>query len=275
MKEKSIGRARTLSKKDGGMGFRDLRSFNLAMLAKQGWRLLQEEDSLVYGCFKAKYFPRSSFLEDSDVPNSSFVWKSLLAAQPLLKKGSCWRVGNGTSIRILHEKWIPNHPSNQVLQQPPEMDGEWRVNELIDETRHDWDRVLIREMFSREEAEAIIHILLSKRDIPDSVAWLPNKDGVFSVKSGYAIAWLLTKETDGMVGSSTGQNRRLIWQRLWRLHLPNKIKIFGWRVCHDILPTKDNLVWRRITEDSVCELCQQGPETGIHVLWDSGVARGI
>lgn len=73
------------------MGFCDLRNFNLAMLAKQGWRLLQEEDSLAYGCFKAKYFLCSCFLELSDVPNSSFVWKSLLAAQPLLKKGSCWR----------------------------------------------------------------------------------------------------------------------------------------------------------------------------------------
>ena len=171
--------ALTLSKKEGGMGFHDLRSFNLAMLAKQGWRLLQEEDLLVNGCFKAKYFPRSSFLEASDVPNSSFVWKSLLAAQPLLKKGSCWRVGNGNSIRIMHEKWIPNHPSNQVLQLPPEMDGERRVSELIDETRHKWDRVLIREMFSREEAEAIIRIPLSKRDVPDFVVWLPNKDGVY------------------------------------------------------------------------------------------------
>jgi len=103
----------TQSKKEGGIGFRDLRNFNLVMLAKQGCRLLQEEDSLVYGCFKAKYFPRSSFLEASDMPNSSFMWKSLLAAQPLLKKGSYWRVGNGNSIRIMHEKWIPNHPKTK------------------------------------------------------------------------------------------------------------------------------------------------------------------
>ena len=59
------------------------------------------------------------------------------------------------------------------------MDGERRVSELIDETGHKWDRVLIREMFSREEAEAIIRIPLSKRDVPDFVVWLPNKDGVY------------------------------------------------------------------------------------------------
>ena len=71
------------------MGFRDLQDFNLAMLAKQGWRLIQQQDSLLFKCFKARYFPQFNFLEASDVLNSSYVWKSLMAAQPILKMGCC------------------------------------------------------------------------------------------------------------------------------------------------------------------------------------------
>ena len=70
----------TLPKKEGRMGFKDLRSFNLAILAKQGWRLLQDKSSLLYSYFKAKYFLRCDFLEATDCQNSSYVWKSLLAA---------------------------------------------------------------------------------------------------------------------------------------------------------------------------------------------------
>ncbi|XP_030959134.1 uncharacterized protein LOC115981087 [Quercus lobata] len=105
----------TAPKKEGGMGFRDLRAFNLAMLAKQGWRLVQGIDSLLYRCFKARYFPRSSFLEAKESPNCSYVWWSLMAAQPILQASHCWRVGNGYSINAVKDRWLPNFPTNKVL----------------------------------------------------------------------------------------------------------------------------------------------------------------
>jgi hypothetical protein len=44
-----------LPKEEGGLGFKDLHSFNLAMLARQCWRLLQAPDSLCAGLLRAKY----------------------------------------------------------------------------------------------------------------------------------------------------------------------------------------------------------------------------
>lgn len=45
------------SKLSGGMGFRDFKAFNMAMLAKQGWRLVLNRNSF-WGCIlKGLYFP--------------------------------------------------------------------------------------------------------------------------------------------------------------------------------------------------------------------------
>lgn len=104
----------TRPKSERRMGFKDLRQFNFAMLAKQGWRLMQDQESLMFQCFKARYFPRCHLLEATDSPNSSFTLKSIMTAKPILQRGSCWRVGNGAAFRILKDAWIPNHPTNSV-----------------------------------------------------------------------------------------------------------------------------------------------------------------
>ena len=97
------------------MGFRDLRAFNLAMLAKQGWRMVQGNESLLYQCFKARCFPRSTFIEAKESSNCLYVWRSLMAAQPILQSDHYWRVGNGTSINALKDWWLPNFLTKKVL----------------------------------------------------------------------------------------------------------------------------------------------------------------
>lgn len=51
----------------GGLGFCNLKTFNISLLAKQGWRILQNEGTLLHQVFKARYFSKSSFF---DAPHS-------------------------------------------------------------------------------------------------------------------------------------------------------------------------------------------------------------
>lgn len=60
-------------KAKGGLGLRRLKEFNLAMLAKQGWRILNNSNSLVAEVMKAKYFPNLDFLNAQMGSNPSYV----------------------------------------------------------------------------------------------------------------------------------------------------------------------------------------------------------
>jgi len=89
------------------MGFRDIHAFNLAMLAKQAWRLLNHQNSLFFRVYKARYFPNVSFLKAELGSNSSYVWRSLLKAREIILAGAKWKVGSGTLINIMGHQWLP------------------------------------------------------------------------------------------------------------------------------------------------------------------------
>ena len=46
----------------GGLGFRNLKAFNLTILAKRVWRILNNPSSLLARVIKARYFPTGNLL---------------------------------------------------------------------------------------------------------------------------------------------------------------------------------------------------------------------
>lgn len=61
------------SKGRWGMGFRDLSSFNQALIAKQGWRVIQFPDSLMAKVLQAQYFKQTGFRNAKLGYNPSFI----------------------------------------------------------------------------------------------------------------------------------------------------------------------------------------------------------
>ena len=61
-----------------------------------------------------------------------------MAALPILKAGCCWRVGDGSSIKIKYGGWIPNYPPHWVLHSASaDVDvDDWFVSELINQDLH-------------------------------------------------------------------------------------------------------------------------------------------
>ena len=76
------------SKSSGGMGFRNLQAFNLAMLAKQGWRLISNPNSLVAQIFKARYYPHGDIFHAKLRSSPSYTWRSIFNGLEVVKRGT-------------------------------------------------------------------------------------------------------------------------------------------------------------------------------------------
>ncbi|KAL9685088.1 hypothetical protein QQ045_022535 [Rhodiola kirilowii] len=75
-----------MAKEYGGLNFRNLSFFNDALLAKQAWRLLSNQSTMVYKTLKAKYFKETSLLEAHLGGGSSPAWQGVWKAGQKIKE---------------------------------------------------------------------------------------------------------------------------------------------------------------------------------------------
>jgi hypothetical protein len=257
----------SMAKERGGMGYRDLESFNMALLAKQGWRLFQNPNSMVAKVLQEKYYPGGTFLDSRLGNRPSFAWRSIWNSKQLLNEGLLWRVGDGTSIRVWKDKWI-NVPSTYSIQSPVRLlHGDSTVSELIDVDTRWWKIDLIHEIFSKEEAEIICGIPICPVRQSDRRVWAGTKNGDFSVRSAYHLAREIYEAGRGSCSDSSVRIQQ--WKYIWSTRGPMVVKTFLWQACNEILPTRANLQKRGIITDLLlCPICGRSGETVAHILWN-------
>ncbi|KAK9984335.1 hypothetical protein SO802_033860 [Lithocarpus litseifolius] len=90
------------------------------------------------------YFAGCSFREAKLGKNPSYTWRSIMVAKEVVVKGSRWIIGNGETVNIWKDKWIPIPNSFKVFSQRSPLLDTGLVSNLIDRDARTWDAAMAK-----------------------------------------------------------------------------------------------------------------------------------
>jgi hypothetical protein len=217
----------------------------------------------MFSCIKNNIYTRDECL-NTPLGRTSYIWRSIWNARRLIREGMVWRIVNGRTVSIWYDKWAPL-PTGGYLQSPVSiLSRDAKVSELLDYETNWWNVNLVKEVFSVEEMEAICSVPVCPQSGEDKLVWAHTKNGEYSVKSGYHLA---KERFEADQGSCSNRDRnKSLWRDIWNIRVPNATKIFLWKACADILPTKQRLFQKHVTDDPLCPICNLATETVGHIL---------
>ena len=170
---------------------------------------------------------------------------------------------DGLRIKIWRDNWIPR---GNLKANTNAGGGRYRwVSDLIDPSTKQWKEEIVRSMFPSYDAEEILRIRLPQTNEEDYVAWHYERNGIFSVRSAYRLA-LLQNSSNFCSGqqSCRPDGDRSIWDVIWKSNVPQKIRIFTWRLATEALAVQKSRCSRNMTTDPTCSICGREPEDGYH-----------
>ena len=80
---------------------------NNALLAKLAWMIASKKDNLFMSIVRAKYKVKHDWLRKHPPKSTSLVWKAIEAVKKIIIKGACYLIGDGASINVWLDSWVP------------------------------------------------------------------------------------------------------------------------------------------------------------------------
>ncbi|GKV42979.1 hypothetical protein SLEP1_g50328 [Rubroshorea leprosula] len=265
------------SKMEGGLGVKELRSFNLALLGKWWSRLASGNNGLFCRIIEGKYGSVDShwleWVQENGLKGSSW-WRNICKLDHIAQNKRGWlsdgfnlKMGEGNTVRFWKDMWTGNQ---SLADQFPALFrvssrkedricnmGEWRDGKWEWFVR--WRRSLFEwEKNKWSELQALLDISKPVQEQKDKWEWKHDKDGVYTVKTAYRV-----------ISSNNGHGKAWIFKRIWSRLVPSKVSAFAWQLIQDRIPTKINLFRRGIITDTnlvLCGLCGESTEDSNHLF---------
>ena len=252
----------TRSKLDGGLGIRNIKEMNKALLGKWHWRFGLDDDMLWKKIIIEKYGRGNScwvskFPKD---PHGVGLWRSISNNWHQFSEGIRFEVHNGDSVSFWLDRWLLDEPLRTDFPCLFEL-TRYKENKVSSMCRpgigSGWDLGLNRRIpdAALDEVARLLHILnqVHLDTDADRRFWRWEEKGTFSVKSLYEhfrkveVAPFPTK---------------FIWSALH----PPRVSFFTWCVSHSKILSIENLQKRGWFLTNRCYLCMKNLETVDHLL---------
>ncbi|KAK8480884.1 hypothetical protein V6N11_061841 [Hibiscus sabdariffa] len=137
-------------------------------------------------------------------------------------------------------------------------------SELIDSSEN-WDRDKLCATF---HPDVVPHILGVKcpepTDIPNQIIWRWTSKGNFEVRSAYS-----------NLASGSWDPNLALWKLIWRMAVPQRLRVFLWVVSRRKLMTNLERCNRHISSSSLYPLCNEADESIVHVLRDCRASSAV
>ncbi|KAJ8444644.1 hypothetical protein Cgig2_023707 [Carnegiea gigantea] len=178
-----------------------------------------------------------------DLADASNTWRGILESSQYIKQGSHMEVGNGRSAKFWHQSWALSKPLSQFCIAPiPSQIVDYKVEDFWDDELG-WKWHLFTNLLPTNILKMIAtHRLTPGDDCDDFLVWDGSDSGRFSIKSMLKLIRINQPEEHDQ-----------IWDKVWKVHAPQRMRFFLWLVVHDRLMTNSNRFLRALADNPLCK----------------------
>lgn len=244
-----------LPKREGGLGIKDVDSWNKAATLKHLWHLCTDDTNSVWSNWVRTYLIKSRNIWELKLSGEcSWAWRKMMKLRHLARDKVIHLIGNGRSTSLWFDNWHPLGPLAIKYGKPfianSGLGEDDKVEVLVEGSNwkwpssHVWQDIIISTPQSFKP----------NATLEDRVKWAASSNGKFSTKS----AWESIRHR-----GSIKQWHHLVWHRR---AIPRHAMIL-WLAIWGKLNSQDKLISQGVIQANTCVLCNTHPEDLNHLFF--------